>query len=38
MLYIALSAAAADDSPDGAFFFGFMGLASAIVFASNISP
>ena len=34
MFYITL---AAGDSPDGAFFFGFMGITSALVFASTIT-
>ena len=40
MLYIAIALskdAAAEVSDDGAYFFGFMGIASALVFASNIS-
>ena len=34
MFYLTL--AADGDSPDGAFFFGFMGITSALVFASKI--
>lgn len=35
MLYIAALDAAATASPDGAFFFGFMGIVSALIFASD---
>ena len=38
MLYIAIAKAGEAASDDGAYFFGFMGIASALVFASNISP
>ena len=35
MLYIAALDASATASPDGAFFFGFMGIVSALIFASD---